>query len=555
MTTTPLQSDSEGVAAWIDRSAAEMDSNQYGRELVQNAGEAHASTVWIDAYVEPETGRKLLRVTDDGCGMTEAELRKRIKTLHFTSKKLGPNFGVGARMALLPANPAGVTFASRVSSGEESLVMAHRDKGIYGLYNFEVEDEEGFRVKEEAILPDRGELTRLGNRPSGTAVILHGDGHHDTWTPAVAYQLGKWLSDRYLIFPNDVTVKVQTSSGASNTLVAFGTKLIAQAEGEGVVTYDIDGLSGTVTWWVLKPVRPDKFTRNINAGVGVVVDHEIVRYGRDHSVDFGLLYRQVTTRVVLLVQVEGSFMSTARAGVVIPGHPEGVPWKRIGAAFSAQMPTEIQALVDSVKPAATSLTDAIARSLDPEWMAKIKPVPVLVPAVEGEPEAGNEAGEAQPGTGEELNQTEREARTSSGRTAPTRSSTGDRPAKRQSKRVPPNVEFLDAEQVEFDHFIRYAENSNTVQVSRLFPPYVRDVARWAADSEHSVDLVTQAVEEAYGIELAAAIVDANGQKQHGIDPDFIDEMKKPAALYLKCCGVQALEKMIEAKLHAQVAAL
>jgi hypothetical protein len=32
--------------------------------------------------------------------MTEVELRKRIKTLHFTSKQLGPNYGVGARMAL-----------------------------------------------------------------------------------------------------------------------------------------------------------------------------------------------------------------------------------------------------------------------------------------------------------------------------------------------------------------------------------------------------------------------------------------------------------------------
>jgi hypothetical protein len=33
MATTPLQSDSQGVAAWIDRSAAEMDPYQYGREL------------------------------------------------------------------------------------------------------------------------------------------------------------------------------------------------------------------------------------------------------------------------------------------------------------------------------------------------------------------------------------------------------------------------------------------------------------------------------------------------------------------------------------------
>jgi hypothetical protein len=368
--------------------------------------------------------------------------------------------------------------------------------------------------------------------------------------------LGKWLSDRYLLFPGDITIRVQMDSGSTNTLAAFGTKLAAQTDSEGVVAFDLnDGLAGSVTWFVLGERRADRFEKAVTGGVGVVVNHEIFRYGRDHSVDFGLIYKPVTARVVLLLQVEGGFMSTARAGIVVPDHPEGVPWKRIGAAFAAQMPAEIQALIESVKPVATSLTDAIARSLDPEWMAKLKPVPVLVPAVEGEPEVGEEVGEAQPETREEQNPIDEEARTSRGRTAPTRSSAGDSPARRQSKRVPPNVEFLDAEQVEFDHFIRYAENSNTVQVSRLFPPYIRDVARWGAESEHSVEIVTHAVEEAYAIELAAAIVDANGQKQHGIDAGFIEQMKEPAALYVKCCGVQALEKMIEAKLQTQVAAL
>ncbi|HSS09022.1 MAG TPA: ATP-binding protein [Acidimicrobiales bacterium] len=549
MTTTALQSDKYGLALWIERSAAEMDTYQFARELVQNGGEAGATNIWIDAYTEPHTGRQLLRFTDDGCGMTEAQLVTHMKTLHFSGKKTGSNYGVGARLASLAANPSGVTFASRTADGSEALVQLHKDRGIYGLNNFEVVDDEGYTVKVEAVLPDHGELSKLRKKTSGTAVILHGDGRYDTWTPSVAYQLSRWLSDRYLKFPGDVTVRVQDSPTNSTPLIAFGGKLSQQITADGVVTFNVDGLAGTVTWFILDEDRTAKFAKAVIGGVGVFLEDELFKYSKTYSGDFGLTYRNIAAKVVLLVQIEGAQMNTARAGLTIPGHGDAVPWKKIGATFAEAMPAEIQALINDARPAATSITDAIAKSLDPDWWKKLKPVPVAVAAHDGDPMVGEEIGDAQPDSGEEPNP-DNGTGGRNGSTTPTRTAAGPKPATKTSKRVTPKVEFLDPDEVDFDDYIRYIENANTVQVSRLFPPYHRDVARWAASTSYLPSIVADAVEAAYGVELAALIIDANGQAQYGLEPEFVAALKEPAALYAKCLSVQAIEKTIATNLAA-----
>lgn len=130
----------------------------------------------------------------------------------------------------------------------------------------------------------------------------------------------------------------------------------------------------------------------------------------------------------------------------------------------------------------------------------------------------------------------------------------------------PRVEFLD--QADFDHFIRYVEDRNLVQVSRKFPPYQRDVAHWAEDARATAfeaqygqvtgllrSVVAEAVERAYRVELAGLIVDASGQAEFGVEPDLIAQMKQPAALYAKCLGAQAIKNVIEANLKELTAEL
>jgi hypothetical protein len=555
MAVTPLKTDNSGQSLWIEREGAQMDAFQFARELIQNAGEAGADTMWVDSWVDPDTGHKLLRFTDDGSGMDKAALTKHMKTLHYTGKTAGANYGVGARLASLYANHAGVSFASRCE-GAEALVKLVKEAGVYGIYNFEVLDDEGYTVKTEAIAPDQGELSKLGKKPSGTAVILHGNGRADTWTPTVAYKLASWLSNRYWTFPNNLTVKVATSSasgGSTNTLTPFGAKLAKQATDAGTVPFVADGLVGSVTWAILDPKRSGKFQTQVAAGVGISSEGELFKYSREHSGDFGLIYKAVASRVVLMVQVSGAQMTTNRASVYLPaGHGDAVPWKRIGAAFLADLPDEIQALIDAVRPAARSLDDATARALDEEWMKKLLPVPVPVPAAVGEPETGDELGEATP-EGEETEPAGSTSAASSGTHAPKRAAAGDKPAQRKPKVVTPTVQFV--EEIEGDGPIKYFANNNIVHVLVSFAPYVRDVARWSAETDHPVTVVENAVQTAYAVELAATIVDANGQNRYGIAPEMVALMKEPAALYAKCLGVQSIEKTIEANLAAIVAGL
>ena len=63
MTTTPiisvspLTADAAGLGRDLDRTAQGLPKYHHLRELIVNGFEADATSVWIDAYEEDETGR------------------------------------------------------------------------------------------------------------------------------------------------------------------------------------------------------------------------------------------------------------------------------------------------------------------------------------------------------------------------------------------------------------------------------------------------------------------------------------------------------------------
>jgi hypothetical protein len=102
-----LVNDPQGTALWIEREARGMDPMQMFREFVQNGIEAGATRVVVDGYTAGK--RVFARITDNGSGMTGEQLIDRMSHLHCGTTTA--NYGVGARIASLPSNPAGVEFA------------------------------------------------------------------------------------------------------------------------------------------------------------------------------------------------------------------------------------------------------------------------------------------------------------------------------------------------------------------------------------------------------------------------------------------------------------
>ena len=141
---TPIEIDDVGfmVAASIDRCPKTMML----RELVMNALESAASgsgelrDVEIrTARVEGMPGRKL-QILNSGPGMTGDELLS-ICNLAASRKTKGldANFGIGAKVATLPSNPAGMCYWS-CADGVVSQVILGKTDGVYSIIHVGLDD-------------------------------------------------------------------------------------------------------------------------------------------------------------------------------------------------------------------------------------------------------------------------------------------------------------------------------------------------------------------------------------------------------------------------------
>lgn len=558
MSTTPFHTNPVGISHAIDAEAKGLDPLQLYREFFQNGAEAGATKVWFDYWEDPTTGHKLMRITDNGSGMTMDEMRRHLGTLYSTGGSYDVNYGIGAKISSLPFNHSGVSFISRTPSDGDIMMTLHRDRDVYGVKNFDAVDGDGYKVSTAIVIPEARELGRLPkSATSGTAVILHGDGQSDTWSSSLAYRIAKFLGDRYYEFPGGAVPVVKFNEGGSAPkLTGFGTRLADQAISDGEVPFhDVNGLNGTIYWWILPETKSYDATGTkrtstsmVGGGVGVVVHDEVFQYRQNYSMDFGLVFRKVQQRVAILVSVDGALMDTGRGSIIVPGYQKNIPWKRFGAWFVEHMPTPIDELLHAASPIrAEGLDEALARMLDEDWVKKLQPTPTIVPADEGDDTTGTGDGDASPPDGLTPNP---ERATSTGNSATTRAAlkraAGDRPAKKLPKVNLPDVVFVDPDDegpgVD-QSWVTFAVN--TIKIWTDAPPYMRDLGRWlAATPTVPPALVEQAVRQAYAAELASLIIDANGQARYGADEDFVEQLKSPPALYAKLLGVQAIETKI-----------
>jgi hypothetical protein len=112
---TPITTDR--VSPFIDRAYRESSAHQWVRETVVNANEAGATLIQyaIEWQGVKNMGVYRRMIADDGCGMTEDELRRFFSTFGGGGKAIGDaheNFGVGSKTSLLPWNQAGLIVIS-----------------------------------------------------------------------------------------------------------------------------------------------------------------------------------------------------------------------------------------------------------------------------------------------------------------------------------------------------------------------------------------------------------------------------------------------------------
>jgi hypothetical protein len=371
---TTLPMTVRNMSFMLDRLGQDCAPLQYLRELTQNAIQAilnlpehKGQIIWdVDWNRHILTGIYKLAVIDTGIGMTGEEMVLYINALSSSMNEQSQigNYGVGAKIAAAPRNPAGLIYLSW-KNGIGSLIHLWRDPdtGVYGLKQFERPDGTfgHWAYIDDDIKPDV-------IREHGTMVVLLGsDNNADTLqppegTPSASRWVARYLNTRYYRFPDGITVKAREGweyprSNKDTNILRTVTGQKAYLDKASIASGDLRLTNAIAHWWILK--ETEALTQN--SGFIASSGHTAALY-QDELYEMGLGRAGVARlqlfgvifgyqRVVIYVEPKNGTSNqltsnTARTHLLLSG--ESLPWADWAAEFRADMPKEISQLMEEV---------------------------------------------------------------------------------------------------------------------------------------------------------------------------------------------------------------
>ena len=528
----------------------DLPTDQWRRELLENARLAGAQEVSFGPWVDGETGRVLTRVLDDGCGMNPRALEDRIRKLAVPI--MHGTFGIGGRIATAAVSPQGVAWASKETGAPAAMVVMREVRGSYGLVQFPQED----GTVAHAVEPEAGMLP--ASLDHGTSVALYGV----EWSQRKAYGLAHYLAQRYWSF-GDATVSVQgwdnPEKGWKRRVPPLGELVEHAAEAHGRTELE-DG--STVRWYRLRDQQEKKRHPLLSGCLAVQHGLELLdRADRPRFAHF-VLSRQAQARVVLIIEPAEEYgveMNAQRSRLVRPGG-KPLPWNTWARAWAERMPIEIRELL----PAVTALDlDALAAAFGSEWRNRIRPTvrPVTgmgqergeagievprqseVEEVESREEKGREPGEAR--EAEPSYVRVRESKRRAVRVA----ADGRTRSRRAERHDIPKIVPLEAADWPYGESVDYAydEAANELHYLKSGEAITRQTAYWVERRpDLSSNQIADTVRNAYAIEMVGKIL-------HVLDsfvgrPDWTDPLEMilaPRVLTFASLGFLAVDAMIE----------
>ena len=356
----------------VDKLHQDCAPLQFIRELTKNSldgiarNEDQAGTVLWDVdwnYHSLTNGEAFkLSIVDTGIGMTGPEmvqyLNKLSSSVHAQSKT--GNFGVGAKIAAAPLNPAGMVYTSWKDGVGSQIILERDANGEYGLHRFGSEFWQ--RVSDEALPVDKqGNPTINGH---GTVVTLIG---HDRLSstmdlpkgvraPTPSMWITRYLNGRFFEFPENVAVKVregyQLEQSYMRSVTGMGPWLSRVSGSSGKVVLPVSG--ATVHWWLLSPVAADGREVDLNDPKWISGGHMAALYqnelyevvyqnaGIARLQSFGIVFGP--QRVVLYVEPGTGHAeiaaNTPRTALIVDG--DALDWSAFAAEFRSVMPQELR---------------------------------------------------------------------------------------------------------------------------------------------------------------------------------------------------------------------
>jgi hypothetical protein len=407
----------ENMTFMIDRLHRDCSPLQFIRELTQNAVEAilalpdgKGSVIWdVDWNRHALTKVYKLTIIDTGIGMKGDEMVRYINSLSASihQQSVEGNFGVGAKVAAVPRNHAGLIYLSWQNDvGHMVHVWRDPDTGVYGLRRFERPDgtADYWTTVDNAIKPEQ-----IGEQ--GTMVILLGNDPEEntvqapTGTPMPSRWILRFLNSRYFRFSKNLTVKSREgwelpkgdSHNFLRTVTGMKPWLDKNCTEKGVVQ-----LSGAKAYWWSLNENLDLDAGHYTSGghVAALYNDELYeisagRGGVSRLQAFGVIFGH--QRVVIYVEPKNGdenkvVSNTARTTLLLDAEP--LPWPEWAAEFREAMPEAIKRLVEEVGASSvgqdhsSSIRERLKQILDLFRVSRYRPVAASPTMVEDGPGAG-----------------------------------------------------------------------------------------------------------------------------------------------------------------------
>jgi hypothetical protein len=548
---TPLQADDQGITRWIDKEYSELAADHYARELIVNARDAGATEVRIDGYHHVQKDIVGIRFSDNGSGMTAEQLVDHARTLLKSGNGRDNNFGIGGRLATLPANNLGVCWASRARDEDghlvENMIVLNKSAGYYGIVNDTNEAGELVSV----FPPAPGMLDRIGS-DTGTAVILLGNGQREVFSPEVANRLRSNLGRRFYKFGLSVMlVRTKGDHNQFDGVPDYSTQLKSAAGTTGTIVLDEHGT--TATWWVMGRAadRPQLGILRTISSLSVLHEGELFDFVDSQAKtkrwgEFGLSSARVRTRVAIVITPGFPVEQTHNRARITPD----IPWDTLSDAFFERMPAEIEQLRQQSSGRTRSLEEEVLRRITPNWIQLLEAQPRSISDKDGEIDANLEevlTGAAKNGDGTRGEETkpagpvERAARRILGL------NDGITKARPQHAASPPDPQFVTDDEwtTEPQFFVDYNRRRNSLFIRKTCEPFQQVIAKFCNEnpkmpSEDISDVVLSLV----GIHAVEQVMHILSMSRHGWTPAQVDEALEPAALSAGLLGITLLDQAI-----------
>ncbi len=349
-----------GLTKLIQRLGRDCTPTQFVREFTMNSIEAVQRTkkpgqIYVDVNwdIFERFGVHKICFIDNGDGMTADEMREHLNNLSSSGaeQNIFENYGMGAKIAALTRNHAGVIYDSwKDGVGHRIVIKYDENERAYGIARTTSEDGQAHW---NLPLSDSEKPKLIGDH--GTRVTLMGmKSDEDTMQPPTDAKGGaenwlyQYLNTRFFRVPEKVEMQVRIGyyRPADNTKHNYTRKIKGQKEtldsyatASGVISLS----DARVHWWILDNKRAGHGREYVVGHTGCINQNELfdLADGRSNrAAGFGVIFGKED--VILYVEPRDGYVQDTTRTRLVQNDGSALPWDRWQDEFREKMPSEIK---------------------------------------------------------------------------------------------------------------------------------------------------------------------------------------------------------------------